>query len=326
MLAATGAATLWASHYSLWLAIPCLYAYYFIYGFWVAIGHELQHKTVFGPGAERLSAFVYFIVQIFMWNSPRYARVSHRLHHRFTMVHGTDPETDWWPETISTKWLRRYLFDLISRVLVIGAVIQLLRDVKIHIERIAGKKDIMMREHCSDDDIRAIRIESAAILGIHVLVAGLGVWFQRWEPIVFMTLAWQIGNAFEALWHQTEHIGRLNNVRDQRYATRSIRVNPLVRLIYWGLDDHVDHHMFPNVPSRNLPKLHSVLHTEANLAKPRGVIGCWLEMFAIAHEKDQRPNNEYEPVDRTAEGNETEKTQLSQSSFFTAPSSDTNAT
>ena len=54
---------------------------------------------------------------------------------------------------------------------------------------------------------------------------------------------------------------------------------------------NVDHHLFPVVPSRNLPKLHKLLERE--LVEPRGMIACWKEMFAIAREKDVRPENEY---------------------------------
>jgi len=65
-------------------------------------------------------------------------------------------------------------------------------------------------------------------------------------------------------------------------------------LIYWGLDDHVDHHIFPAVPSRNLPRLHRLLH--ADLPEPLGLLACWREMFEIAREKDHRPENEYVPM------------------------------
>ena len=84
------------------------------------------------------------------------------------------------------------------------------------------------------------------------------------------------------------------NVNDQRLCTRSVRVGPLVHLIYWGLDDHVDHHQFPAVPSRNLPKLHKIL--KKDLAEPKSMIACWREMFAIACEKDHHPESEYIPI------------------------------
>jgi len=86
--------TILAAQSSILLTIPILYFYYFLYGFWVAFGHELQHKTVFNRSLDNFSEVVFFIVQILMWSSPRYARISHRLHHRYTMVCGKDPETE----------------------------------------------------------------------------------------------------------------------------------------------------------------------------------------------------------------------------------------
>jgi fatty acid desaturase len=291
-LGVSAACTVWISRYSLLLAVIPLYVYYFFYGFWVAIGHELQHKIVFGKSLDWFSEIVFFVVQVLMWNSPRYARVSHRLHHRYTMVKGTDPEAPW-PVVITSGWLRRHLAWLILRILVIGAVVQLVRDIWTQIKRAAGVRDRMMRDHCTPVDIRAIRLESLAILLIHAAIVALAIILGRWEPIVFVTLAWQIGSPIEMLWHDTEHIGRLYNVNDQRLCTRSIRVSPFLRLIYWGLDDHVDHHLFPIVPSRNLRKLHRIL--EKNLAEPRTMLGCWAEMFAIAREKDRNPDHEYVP-------------------------------
>jgi fatty acid desaturase len=292
-LAASAAATVWIQRNGAWwMALPALYVYYFFYGFWVAIGHELQHKIVFSSALDRLSEIFFFFVQTLMWHSPRYARVSHRLHHRYTMVRGIDPETPW-PEVISYRYVRNTLLSLVAKILVVGALVDLGRNVYAQILRAIGRKDRMMREHCTPADLLAIRIESAAILFLHAGIAALAIVFRRWEPIVFLTLAWQIGSPIESLWHLTEHIGRLQNVKDQRLCTRSIRVGPLVRMLYWGLDDHVDHHLFPAIPSRNLPKLHALLRTD--LPEPRSVVGCWREMLAIGREKDRNPTHEYVP-------------------------------
>ena len=292
-LGGSAAAAICVSRYSLLLAIPLFYLYFFFYGFWIPIAHELQHKVVFGKSFDRFSECLFFVVQTLVWNCPRYARISHRLHHRYTMVQGIDPETDW-PAVITSSWLKRYLWGLILRILVVGAVIELFREVIRHLHRIGGFKDRMMRDHCSEADIRAIRIESLAILLVHAAIVAAAIGFRRWEPIVLVTIAWQIGNAIEFLWHQTEHIGRMVNVNDQRLCTRSIRVSWLIHLIYWGLDDHVDHHHFPVIPSRNLPKLHAIL--KQDLPEPKSMIECWREMFAIAREKDHYPENEYVPI------------------------------
>jgi hypothetical protein len=271
LLAVTAVATFVVSRRSLLLAVPILYLYYFCYGFWVAIAHELQHKTVFAAGADWFSEIFFFFVQTIVWNSPTYAQV------------------------VTTRWLRRLLAGFILRMLFVGAIVTLVHDVKTQIERIAGKRNWMMREHCTDDEVRAIRIESLAILLVHLAVVAVAVVFRRWELLFFVTIAWQIGSAFEVVWHSTEHIGRPYDVNDHRLNTRSIRVSPFVRLMFWGLDDHVDHHLYPIVPSRNLPKLHAILAKD--LPAPDHVVGCWREMFAIAREKERDPKREYAAVE-----------------------------
>jgi fatty acid desaturase len=293
-LLGSAAATLIVAQYSLWLAIPLLYVYYFFFGFWVAIGHELQHSTVFSRSANWLNEILFYTVQTLMWNSPTYARKSHQLHHRYTMVRGVDPETDW-PEVITTKFVKSVLLSSFSQILVIGAPKALYRDIALQVKRIAGHKDRMMTNHCSDKDNRTIRRESLAILLVQMGVVALAIIFHRWELLLFITIAWQIGSPIEGLWHNTEHIARLYNVNDQRLCTRSVKVGPLIHLIYWGLDDHVDHHIFPVIPSRNLPRLHKIL--QPDLPEPPGLIACWREMFAVAQEKDSRPQNEYVPYE-----------------------------
>ena len=275
-----------------WLAIPGIYFYWFLYGFWVALGHELQHQTVLAKRETWVSEIIFYFVQTLMWNSPTYARISHKLHHRYTMVRGYDPETDW-PEVITLQWLRRRLAGLFLRMLIVGAVSDFFRDGWTNIKRAAGVKDWMMRDHCNETQVRAIRVESAQILVAHALVIAAAIVWQRWELVAFVTLAWQIGEPMERFWHDTKHIARPYNVKDHRLNTRSVKVGWFVKTFFWGLDDHVDHHLYPAVPSRNLPKLLSIL--ESQLPQPESVFGCWAEMFEIARKKSEDPNCEYVP-------------------------------
>ena len=299
LLTAAAVATVLVARTSRWFAIPVLYGYYFLYGFWVAIAHELQHRTVFGRRAGWLNELFFYPIQTLMWNSPTYARVSHKLHHRYTMVRGYDPETDW-PEVITTGWLRRHLARLIANMLVVGAIVDLAKDIRTQVVRAAGRQDWMIRDHCTPAERRAIRWESAGILAVHVAVAVGAIVFAVWELLAFITIAWQIGSAFERLWHDTKHIGRPRNVKDHRLNTRSVRVGWFIRSFFWGLDDHVDHHLYPAVPSRNLRKLHRIL--EPHLPEPERIFGCWAEMFEIAGEKDHDPTREYVSIAAVAPG------------------------
>jgi fatty acid desaturase len=36
-------------------------------------------------------------------------------------------------------------------------------------------------------------------------------------------------------------------------------MNPVFRFLYWNMNYHVEHHMFPMVPYHALPKLHAIM-------------------------------------------------------------------
>ena len=290
LLVGSAVLTVLVSRVNIWLAIPPLFVYWFFYGFWAAPAHELQHKNIFGPAFDGFSEVLFYFVFFLLWTSPTYSRVSHKLHHRYTMIRGVDPETDW-PEVITSRWLRRFALYTASRVLVVGAFFELYKAVRMNVTRALGIKDRMMRDHCSEADIGAIRIESAAILVGHAAIAAAAIVFHVWPLLAFITIAWQVGQAMESLWHATKHIARPYNVNDHRLNTRSIKVSWFIKLIFWGLDDHVEHHLYPVVPARNLPQLHSLL--EKDLPAAHNFFGCWAEMFETVGQKDRDPKREF---------------------------------
>jgi fatty acid desaturase len=57
----------------------------------------------------------------------------------------------------------------------------------------------------------------------------------------------------------TQHAGLADDVLDHRLNSRTVYMNPVSRFIYWNMNYHVEHHMFPMVPYHALPKLHEEL-------------------------------------------------------------------
>ena len=76
----------------------------------------------------------------------------------------------------------------------------------------------------------------------------------------------------------TQHIGLVQDVRDHRFSTRTMYVNPLFRLLYWNMNYHIEHHMFSNVPFHALPLLHNEIRGQCP-APTRGIFGALAEML-----------------------------------------------
>ncbi len=65
-------------------------------------------------------------------------------------------------------------------------------------------------------------------------------------------------------WHHVltgvmQHAGLADNVTDHRLNSRTVYINPVSRFIYWNMNYHVEHHMFPMVPYHRLPDLHDAI-------------------------------------------------------------------
>ncbi|MDA8746874.1 fatty acid desaturase, partial [Litoreibacter sp.] len=86
-------------------------------------------------------------------------------------------------------------------------------------------------------------------------------------------------------WHHVltgvlQHAGLAENVLDHRLNARSVYMNPVSRFIYWNMNYHVEHHMFPMVPYYNLPKLHALIKDDLPAASP-SILHAYRELIPV---------------------------------------------
>ena len=64
----------------------------------------------------------------------------------------------------------------------------------------------------------------------------------------------------------THHLAAKVDTKDHRLSTYSIKINPILSFLYWKMEYHLEHHMFPMIPSYNLKKLQDEIKDQ--LPKP----------------------------------------------------------
>jgi fatty acid desaturase len=77
-------------------------------------------------------------------------------------------------------------------------------------------------------------------------------------------------------WHHvltglTQHAGLAEDTLDHRLNSRTVYLNPISRFVYWNMNYHVEHHMFPMVPYHALPQLHEEMKADC----PPAYRGLW---------------------------------------------------
>jgi len=101
-------------------------------------------------------------------------------------------------------------------------------------------------------------------LAIYAVTIGLAVGFRTWLPVVLIGGPRLYGALLLYFYSFTQHAGMGENVLDYRLNTRTVKMCRLNRFLYWNMNYHVEHHMFPLVPYHNLPKLMANMRRSGN--------------------------------------------------------------
>ena len=106
---------------------------------------------------------------------------------------------------------------------------------------------------------------------------------------MFIGLPAFYGTWLMVIYGQTQHAGLAENVLDHRLNSRTVYMNPVNRYLYWNMNYHVEHHMFPMVPYHNLPKLHELV--KADMPPPyHGLVEAWREIIPALLRQSKDPD------------------------------------
>ena len=97
-----------------------------------------------------------------------------------------------------------------------------------------------------------------------------------------------------------QHGGLAEDVLDHRLNSRTCLMNPISRWIYWNMNYHVEHHMFPMVPYHALSRLHALIKDDLPPACP-SVASAFAEMVpAILRQRREKGYYLRKPLPPTA--------------------------
>src|SRR4051794_18996349 len=243
LLSAAGAVYFWGT----WWCVPFFFVYGVLYGSasdsrWHECGHGTAFKT------RWMNDAVYQIASFMIMRNPVTWRWSHARHHTDTVIVGRDPEI----AVMRPPALLRVVLNFFGIVDVWHAVIDMLRNAA---GIISAEEKSFIPEMEQWKVIRVARIWTL----IYTVTVGLSIWMGSILPLMLIGLPRLYGAWHHVLTGLLQHGGLADNVIDHRLNSRSVLMNPVSRFIYWNMNYHVEHHMFPMVPYHALPKLHELI-------------------------------------------------------------------
>ena len=250
-LAAVGIA-LWPS----WASVPFWLAYGVLYGSAMdSRWHECSHGTAFRT--RWMNDWLYQVASFCMVRNPVTWRWSHARHHTDTIIVGRDPEI----AIMRPPELVRLLANLIGLVDAWNGWGRMILNAA---GRIHPEEATFIPEQEQPKVIRVARVWVAIYSATIALALALGSVL----PLMVVGLPRLYGAWHHVMTGLLQHGGLADNVVDHRLNSRTVYMNPVSRFIYWNMNYHVEHHMFPMVPYHRLPALHAAIRHDLPAPSP----------------------------------------------------------
>ena len=267
LLAITGAMVLWSMG-TWWLVLTLpLYSGFFAVSVY-ALSHECAHGTAFRT--RRLNEAVFWFTSLLYYEEPLHRRYSHASHHTHTWIEGEDnqmpfapiPLTFWgWVEEI----LGLGLYWHQTRMFIAHTMGRFSEDVK----RVTPESELPRMQ-------RNTQICVAIYVGGAAVSIAMGWMWPVWLIVIPRVLGGPIMNAFILM----QHVEMAENQPNIVQSTRSFRTNWFFQFLYFNMNHHIEHHLYPTVPFHALPDLGAVL--EDQLPEPdAGFLSTHWEVLKI---------------------------------------------
>ena len=278
----TGGLASW--FYPSWWSVPVFLAYGVLYGSSTdSRWHECGHGTAFRT--PWMNDLVYQIACFMIMRNPAAWRWSHARHHTDTIIVGRDPEIAIMRPTDLAQVLLKFLG--------VPQTIASIRSMVIYATgRIPDEQTTYIPESERPAVIRVARIW----LVIHLAVIALAIAARSWLPVLLIgPLPTMYGAWLHVVTGLTQHGGLAEDELDHRLNSRTVLMGPVLRFLYWNMNYHIEHHMFPMVPYHALPALHQECRPYLPPPK-RGLIDAYAEIIPAVLRQSREPGWALRPV------------------------------
>ncbi|SMX48042.1 fatty acid desaturase family protein [Maliponia aquimaris] len=255
---------LWPS----WASAPFWLAYGVLYGSAMdARWHECGHGTAFKT--RWMNDWLYQVASFCMVRNPVTWRWSHARHHTDTIIVGRDPEI----VAMRPPALLRIVLNVFGILDAWNGWGRMLLNAS---GRIHPEEASYIPEQELPKVIRTARVWVAIYAATLALSLALGSIL----PLMVIGLPRLYGAWHHVMTGVLQHAGLADNVTDHRLNSRTVYMNPVSRFIYWNMNYHVEHHMFPMVPYHRLPDLHAAIRHDLPAPSP-SILAAYAEVIPV---------------------------------------------
>ena len=227
--------------------------------------HECGHGTAFK--SDWMNNALYEIASFMILRESTPWRWSHNRHHSDTIIVGRDPE-------IPTPRPP----DILAICMLFFNIRNYPRYFKHIVLHSLGRMTADEKTYIPESEFPKVFQRARIYVAIYATVIALSIYYRSLLPLFLVPLTLLFGTWLGILFSFTNHAGLSENVLDHRLNSRTFYTNPVNRFLYWNMNYHVEHHMFPLVPYHALPKLHEAVKDDCPAPYPT-LVAVWREII-----------------------------------------------
>ena len=226
--------------------------------------HESGHGTAFKT--DWMNNLLYEIASFMVMRESTVWRWSHNRHHSDTIIVGRDPE-------IAVP-LPPKLTAVVMKFLNLRVYPRYFNGIVRHL---FGYMTAEESAFIPASEFKQIYLRARIYVALYIGVIGLAVREHSLLPLLFVGLPNLFGTWLLPVYSLTQHTGLAENVLDHRLNCRTVYMNAINRYLYWNMNYHVEHHMYPLVPYHALPRLHELVKDDCPTAYA-SLFAAWREI------------------------------------------------
>lgn len=227
--------------------------------------HEAGHGTAFKT--DWMNNALYEIASFMVMRESTVWRWSHTRHHSDTIIVGRDPEI----AVPRPPDLKAILLSFVNY----GVYPKYFQRIVLHsLGRMADEEKTFVPE----SEFPKVYFRARIYVAIYAAVIGLSIFLGSFLPVLLVGACNIFGSWLMPVYGYTQHAGLAENVLDHRLNCRTVYMNVINRYLYWNMNYHVEHHMFPLVPYHALPKLHEAVKDDMPKPYP-SLLAAWREII-----------------------------------------------
>ncbi len=226
--------------------------------------HESGHGTAFKT--DWMNNALYEVASFMFMRESTVWRWSHTRHHSDTIIVGRDPEIAV-PRPANPLSILKAFFAL-------RVYPKYFKHILVHS---SGRMMSEERSFIPETEFSKIYRKARIYVTVYCSIIVLSLYYRSFLPLMLVGFTNFFGSWLMVTYGLTQHAGLAENVLDHRLNCRTVYMNPVNRFLYWNMNYHVEHHMYPLVPFHALPKLHEAIKDDCPVPYS-SLLSAWREI------------------------------------------------